>query len=415
MTTANADESRLLQQIDRAEVVQLMMDLQRFRSFSGHEAEVMRFLARWLRERGLDTELIDVADEPGRPDLVARIKGQGGGGKSLMLNGHLDIDPVPLNYPGDPWDCRETPDGQVTGHGLVNMKAGDAALAAAAVAIARSGVRLRGDLLVTGVVGELQGGVGAYDLVQRGVRADYTVVCEPSGLDIRTVHAGAVQLLITVTGSSAWIGALHRAPHVNAVEKMTKVISALKDVKFSAAPRQDLVGLPRMIVGAVNGGVGHDYGKWRASYVPDYCSIIVEVRGLPGQDWDQTREDIGRVLQKLATQDPELKYEIAPPPATYGPQWESMKVPAYGIDVPTSHELPQTVRKRHVQVLGREPERIGFQDPGSYAWTDAGWFARGGTTPIIYGPTANQDRAARIDKVLACAKVLALTAVDICG
>ncbi|MBI4236438.1 MAG: hypothetical protein HY688_03670, partial [Chloroflexi bacterium] len=118
----SADDSRLLAQIDRAEVVPLMVGLQRFRSFSGEEAEAMRFLAAWLRERGLDVELIDVADEPGRPDLVARIRGSGGG-RSLMLNGHLDIDPVPLNYRGDPWACYEE-EGLLYGHGLVNMKAG---------------------------------------------------------------------------------------------------------------------------------------------------------------------------------------------------------------------------------------------------------------------------------------------------
>ena len=120
MTSVN--EQELLNGIDRDEIVQLMKNLQSYRSFSGNEAEVMRFLAGWFTERGLNTELIDVSDEPGRPDLIVRIPGSGGG-ESLMLNGHLDIDPVPLNYPLDPWDCHEE-DGRLTGHGLVNMKAG---------------------------------------------------------------------------------------------------------------------------------------------------------------------------------------------------------------------------------------------------------------------------------------------------
>lgn len=407
------DDSRLLSHINRAEVVGLMVDLQRSRSFSGEEADAMRTLAGWLRGHGVKADLISVADEPGRPDLVARIQGSGGG-RSLMLNGHLDIDPVPLNYPGDPWACYEQ-DGMLYGHGLVNMKAGVAALAAAAVAIALSGTRLRGDLLVTGVVGELQGGVGAYDLVQRGVRADYTIVCEPSGMEVRTIHAGAVQMLIHVIGESAWIGALHRTKSTNAVEKMTKVIDALKDMRFTGAPRSDLVGLPRLIVGSINGGVGREYAHWRASYVPDFCTVIVEVRGLPGQDWEQARQDVDAILKDLAAKDPELHYEIEMPPATYGPAWRSMKVPAYGIDVPPDHDLPQTVRRHHVRVLGSEPARVGFQDPGSYAWTDAGHFARGGTVPIIYGPVANGDRAVRIENVLNCARVLALTAVELCG
>ena len=410
---ASNNESRLLEGIDRAEIVQLMKDLQSYRSFSGGEAEVMRFLAGWFEQRGLSAELIDVADEPGRPDLVVRIPGSGGG-SSLMLNGHLDIDPVPLNYPLDPWDCHEE-DGRLTGHGLVNMKAGVAAAAAATVAVHRSGAQLRGDLYFTGVVGELQGGVGVYDLVQRGIGADYTIVCEPSDLDVRTMHSGACQYVITVTGASAWIGMAHRVPYVNAVNVMADVVQALDNVEFSAEPHDAVPGLPRLIVGGINGGIGTDFLKWRASYVPDYCAIIVEVRGVPGQDWEQTQADIDRVLDGVRAENPDATIEIAPPPATYTDDWRSMKVPGHGIDVPTDHMLPQTVARRHTDVVGQRPERVGPQDPGSYAWTDAGWFTRGGSTTIVYGATANTERTISIDKALTCARVLALTATDICG
>ena len=300
MTSVN--EQDMLNGIDRDEVVQLMKNLQSYRSFSGNEAEVMRFLAGWFTERGLNAELVDVSDEPGRPDLIVRIPGSGGG-ESLMLNGHLDIDPVPLNYPLDPWDCHEE-DGRLTGHGLVNMKAGVTAAAAATVAIHRSGAQLRGDLLFTGVVGELQGGVGVYDLVQRGIGCDYTIICEPSFLDVRTMHSGACQYVITVTGSSAWIGMLHRSEYVNAVNVMADVVKALDNVEFSAQPHDATPGLPAMIVGGINGGIGTDFLKWRASYVPDYCATIVEVRGVPGQDWEQTQADIDRVLDNVRAANP---------------------------------------------------------------------------------------------------------------
>ena len=411
MTSAN--DHGVLDGIDRDEVVQLMKDLQSYRSFSGNETEVMRFLAGWFDERGLPTELVDVSDEPGRPNLVVRIPGSGGG-SSLMLNGHLDIDPVPLNYPLDPWDCHEE-DGRLTGHGLVNMKAGVAAAAAATVAVHRSGAQLRGDLLFTGVVGELQGGVGAYDLVQRGIGCDYTIICEPSFLDVRTMHSGACQYVITVTGSSAWIGMLHRSEYVNAVNVMADVVKALDNVEFSAQPHPATPGLPRMVIGAINGGVGTDFLKWRASYVADYCAVIIEVRGVPGQDWEQTQADIDRVLEGVRAANPGAVIEIAGPPATYTDDWRSMKVPGHGIDTPIDHMLPQAVARHHAQVTGNAPERIGPQDPGSFAWTDAGWFERGGTVPVVYGPTSNTERTIAIDNVLTVARVLALTAVDICG
>ncbi len=411
MTTIN--QQGVLNGIDHDEVVQLMKDLQRHRSFSGNETEVMTFLAEWFTTRGLTTELIDVSDEPGRPDLLVRIPGNGGG-SSLMLNGHLDIDPVPLNYPLDPWDCHEE-DGRLTGHGLVNMKAGVAAAAAATVAIHRAGGQQRGDLLFTGVVGELQGGVGAYDLVERGIGCDYTIVCEPSFLDVRTMHSGACQYVITVTGSSAWIGMLHRSDHVNAVNVMADVVKSLDQVEFSTQPHAATPGLPRMIVGGINGGIGTEFLKWRASYVPDYCAIIVEVRGVPGQDWEQTQADIDKVLEGVRAANPQATIDIDGPPATYKADWRSMKVPGHGIDTPTDNVLPQTVARRHTEIVGSPPERVGPQDPGSYAWTDSGWFTKGGSVTIVYGPTSNTERTISIKNVMTCARVLALTAVDICG
>ena len=142
--------------IDEAEIVELMRRLHQHQSFPPHEASAMAELRAWLQERGIDAELIDVVDEPGRPDLYYKMEGTGGG-KTVMFNGHMDIDPVPLNFEGDPWVFK-VEDGIAYGHGLINMKSGVAAAAAATVALHRAGIQMRGDLLMTAVVGELQGG-----------------------------------------------------------------------------------------------------------------------------------------------------------------------------------------------------------------------------------------------------------------
>ncbi|MBI4236298.1 MAG: M20/M25/M40 family metallo-hydrolase [Chloroflexi bacterium] len=397
--------------LHRQEVVDLMRGLQAFRSFPPHEGPCMVYLADWLRARGLAVDLLDVHDEPGRPDLVCAVRGAGGG-RSLMFNGHLDIDPVPLNYLGDPWDCREV-DGRLYGHGLGNMKAGIAAMAAATVAVVRAGVPLRGDLLFTAVVGELQGGVGAVELVRRGILGDCAVVGEPSDdLRIVTQHAGAVQMLIHVTGESAWIGALHQVKAVNAVEKMARVVQALQGITFSVPPRPEFPSLPRLLVGGINGGVGRDYGHWRASYVPDFCTIIVEVRGLPGQDWERTRDEVEAVLKRLAAEDPELRYQIEMPPATYGPHWASMKVAAHGIDVPRTHYLPQAVARHHRAVTGEEPRWHSYN-----AWNDSGHYTRAGCTSLNYGPSSERDERGDyvvIERVLQAARVHARVAAEVC-
>jgi acetylornithine deacetylase len=224
-------------QIHRDAIVDLMRGLQSFQSFPPDEAACMAYLANWLQGHGLQAELIDVSDEPGRPDLVCRLQGSGGG-RTLMFNGHLDIDPVPMNYPGDPWKCYEET-GRLYGHGLANMKAGIAAMSAATVAILRAGAPVRGDVLLTAVVGELQGGVGAVDLVERGIFGDCAIIGEPTSLLIETQHASAIEFLIHTLGSSEWVGALHSHKAVNAVEKLGTVIDELKDIRFEGSRRAE--------------------------------------------------------------------------------------------------------------------------------------------------------------------------------
>ena len=282
---------RLDAAIDRTEIVDLMRGMQAFRSFPPGEGPCMEYLAHWFNAQGVVAGLIDMHNEPGRPNLVARVPGAGGG-RSMMFNGHIDIDPIQDDYPGDPWACYEE-NGRLYGHGLGNMKAGMAAMAAATVAVARARVPIKGDLTYTAVVGELQGGTGATELVRRNILADCCLVGEPSGdLKIGNIHAGAVQFLIHVGGKSTHISRIYEGESVNAIEKMTKVIGALQDVEFSVPRRSELPGLPQLNVGGIHGGWSSEYTRWRPSLVPDKCSIVAEVRGLPGQDWVKTMEEV---------------------------------------------------------------------------------------------------------------------------
>ena len=305
--------------IDQDEIVELMRRLHQHQSFPPHEASAMAELQSWLQERGIDAELIDVVDEPGRPDLYYKMEGTGGG-KTVMFNGHMDIDPVPLNFEGDPWVFK-VEDGIAYGHGLINMKSGVAAAAAATVALHRAGIQMRGDLLMTAVVGELQGGVGAVDLVQRGLLGDVCIIPEPTGMELLPQHAGAIQFLVHTIGESQWIGAMHTLKSVNAAEKLAKIITALEGFKLQSPERPEFPGLPRLIVGGINGGVGRHYGHWRASYVPDFCTAILEVRGLPEQDYDDIQRQIEDVIRSVAEGDPDFRWEIErprPPTASNG-------------------------------------------------------------------------------------------------
>lgn len=162
---APAWREAVLAQIDRDELVELTRQLAAFRSFSGEERALAEWVAAWLAREGFDAALPEA--EPGRPNAVGILHGEGAG-PSLMFNGHLDIDPVRADYPGDPWACY-VENGRLYGHGIQNMKAGVAAMLGAAAAVRRAGVPLRGRLIVAGVVGELQGGVGTVALLDAGL------------------------------------------------------------------------------------------------------------------------------------------------------------------------------------------------------------------------------------------------------
>ena len=232
-----------------------------------------------------------------------------------MLNGHTDINALTLRWTRDPWTPSLEGD-RLYGHGVQNMKGGLASIIMAAEAIRRSGVRLAGDLVVACVAGETQGGEGTHYLMESGLRTDAAVVAEPFGADhLVTVHSGIVHMAIHTYGVTGHIGRLEGT--VNAVQTMTAVIDALQHVEFRHTPRPDLPAFPRLNVGSILGGRGQDYVLVEPPYVPDLCTIIVDVHFVPGMTVDGIVADIRRALDPLAARDPELRYEIEiPPPAS---------------------------------------------------------------------------------------------------
>ena len=173
--TAEATQ-RILDSVGRDEMLRLAQELIRIPSFKTEESDVARFLGEYLGGRGYEVDSQEV--EPGRFQTVAILRGSGGG-KSLMLNGHIDIDPLAMGWKRDP----RTPSFEgdfIFGGGIRNMKSGVSSLVTAAEAIRKSGVSLDGDLVLACVAGELQGGVGTTYLCRNGPLTDMAVVPDPS-------------------------------------------------------------------------------------------------------------------------------------------------------------------------------------------------------------------------------------------
>ncbi len=132
-------------------------------SGGGEESALARIMIDEMKALGLETRLIEV--EPGRFNAVGRLVGTGGG-RSLMLNGHLDTNAVGLGWTVDPFAALVRDD-MVYGIGVSNMKASCTAFLGATRAFVRSGRKLKGDIVFGYVVGELQGGVGTLKLSKK--------------------------------------------------------------------------------------------------------------------------------------------------------------------------------------------------------------------------------------------------------
>ena len=188
--------------VDPRELVDLASALIRIPSFKTEETQVALFLEKFFRSRDYAVDLQEI--EPGRFQTIATLRGTGGGA-SLMLNGHTDINALTRRWKRDPWTPSLEGD-RLYGHGVQNMKGGLASIIMTAEAVRRSGVRLPGDLVVACVAGETQGGEGTHYLIESGLRTDAAVVAEPFGADnLVTVHSGIVHMAIHTYGVTGHI------------------------------------------------------------------------------------------------------------------------------------------------------------------------------------------------------------------
>lgn len=224
------------------EATDALATLVRIPSVSGDEAAAQAWMADRLR--ALDAELdvwepslaelrghaaysnIAERDTAGRPNVVARWRGTGGG-RSLILNGHIDV-VAPGAREGwhrEPWSG-VVEDGRLHGRGAVDMKAGLLAGLFAMTAIHRAGVRLRGDVLFESVIAEEEGGVGTLATLLRGHRADAALVLEPSHLTLATSAAGVALFRVIVEGKIAH--GSRRTLGVSAFEKFLPLHAALR-------------------------------------------------------------------------------------------------------------------------------------------------------------------------------------------
>lgn len=397
----------VLAHIDAQEPVALTQQLIAIPSPLWGEGAVADWIGEWCAERGFDVDIqtVPLPDGASTKNAIATLKGEGSG-PSLMLCGHTDTS----DWNGRPYreaEWRfdpfggEVSDGKLYGLGAINMKAGVAAILMAAEAVRRSGVTLKGDLIVACVAAETGGGVGAVHLMNSGFRSDYCIVTEAGNLDVGVVSVGYVQGKVKIKGEFK-----ARFPYVNPIEKATKVIAAFGPSYHPLKPKSAggwlrfnphplIPGYPRMAVRGIE-------------HFQDITTLSFDLRIVPGMTEDQVCEDLRALLDAIAADDPDFRYELVVPLSPQQPNMPARQ--ATDFDAPVVRELVAA----HEAVTGAGPEigaghRIG-------ATADTCHFKGAGIVCVEYGPGfiptwPMVDEHIEVDQIVTATRVLALTAM----
>jgi len=353
------------------------------------EGRVARVLAEVLSGWGFRVDVREAA--PGRPNVIARIGNGRGGGRSLMLNGHIDVVGVE-GMTHAPWDATVR-DGRLYGRGSSDMKAGVAAMcAAAARAASASGGALDGEIIVTAVVDEEYSSLGTRAVVADGVRADAAIVTEPTVLAIMPAHKGFVWVDVVVRGRAAhgskWdVG-------VDAIRHAGLLLAALDALDAELLPSRGhaLLGRPSLHASTIDGGIG-------LSTYPDRCHFTIERRTIPEEATAAVMAEIEAAFARVRARRPDLDASVSlifeQPPSDVA------------IDAPIVRALDGALR-----ACGEEVNVTGMS-----AWTDAAILNEAGIPAICFGPgdiglAHAAEEYVRIDEIERATLVLAALAME---
>jgi acetylornithine deacetylase/succinyl-diaminopimelate desuccinylase-like protein len=416
-----ADVARVLEHIDREELVALALDLGNIDSPPGQERESSDFVLRWLIDNGFEAK--QVAMLPERPNVVGRLAGTGGG-LDLVFNAHLDVAWGPeerrwMHQPDNPFYTSAWRDGDtLVGNGLVNDKGPLACTLIAAKAIKAAGAAHLGDIIVTGVCGEigqepvdeftapayLSKEVGARYLISHGVIGDFAVVAEATDFGVTWVEAGKAFFKVTVNGDHSRYTPYISHPEAlaengNAIVRAMPVVERLerwaRDYEARHVYRFDGGQcVPKVNIGAIRGG---------QPFIPivtaEQCYLYLDVRITPVQTAMDVQAELRAVLAELDVS-------------------TNLECTLYrrGFEADGVEPLLDATRSAHRGEFGTDPGEV--YPPLSSMWRDTNPFNELGIPAVTYGPAAGVGGGqfwAEADDFLKATRVYARLALDLCN
>jgi acetylornithine deacetylase len=403
----NVDRDRLVETASR------MIDVH---SFTGDEENMARLMVELYEELGLQVQWQQVED--GRANVLGTWPGAGGG-PSLMFNGHMDT-----SYSGrEPW-LRDVPGfqpqsfvdgGRLYGLGISNMKGALACYVEALHALQDAGVRLKGDVLIAAVCGEIektqygeaQGreyrgyAAGTRYLVSHGGVADMCLLGEPTEGKVVLGHFGALWLRVRVHGNFIHTAFSEGKQDQNSILRAHELMAAILEwiPTWEDDPENAYRGAKAIVnVGAIHAGFG-----WRVSRTPHHTDVFLDVRVPPTKPMGVARREVLDFVRSLADAHPD-----------WGVEGE-VYVTAPGAEIEESHALVGAIDTAHAEVFGGKPERDVTR------WfSDASALTRYGVPTVNYGTSTGlmdveKGENLEIEGLVRTAEVYARVATEVCG
>jgi acetylornithine deacetylase/succinyl-diaminopimelate desuccinylase-like protein len=405
----------LIAAVDERALVDMALEIVSIPSPTGSEGAMADYMRALFADLGLQVQLQEV--EEGRANVIGVLEGSGGG-KTLMFNGHMDTsysgqEPWLQGIPGfQPRGFEE--DGHIYGLGISNMKGALCAYVAAVRALQATETRLRGDVMIAAVAGEIEKtqwhpdftgreyrgyAAGSRHLVNFGGIADYCILGEPTEGKVVLGHYGALWLRISTRGPFVHTAFFDGRLEENSIVRMQGVLDAVREWIPRWEERTEYAGHRGIVgIGAINGGFA-----WRVSRTPHRTDLFLDVRVPPTMPMVQARAEVLAFVRSLRERFPEhgIEHEIY--------------VTAPGSEIAEDHPLVAAIDEGHEQVFGGSPER------DTVRWfSDASVLSRYGIESVNYGtstglPSTTLGENLEIAGLVKIAQVYALAALKVCS
>lgn len=419
-------EQAILDSVDRQEVLELECGLVSIPSFTTEETELARYIAGQFTSYGIEAQLqaVPLASDRASHNVVAKIPGSGGG-QSLLFFGHMDHGPILgrafMKFEGwkrDPF----TPsiEGEwLYGKGCQDEKGGLCAMMIAAKALKQSGFGPRGDIYFCPVQGHKRVSTGILHLLKSGLRTDYAINTENSGMGTVPLWVGRSEGTVHVRTAELHFHPKEQWPELQcrrtAFEQLARFLQALGPEMAPPGPDSWQTFTPKPGL--------ERYPQHRVETITfrglDHLEFNFQIRTVPGQTDETIRADLARLIRQLQAQDPFFYAEV---------DWPYQPSRPAG-DTPFDSPVVKACAEAHAHVTGLPADvsptgRIG-------AAADASFVYAAGIPTVLYGPgggtsdlehgrrvwnkEVEPDERIRIDDIVTCAKSYALAAARLCG